>query len=377
MLTNYLRFRGPVKKSLPVIDTFRTLAIRHTPLIDLRAPVEFARGSFPGAVNLPLLTDGERQAVGTLYKERGNNAALELGHRIVSGRVREKRIAAWIDFIRHHPDAVIFCWRGGQRSAIVQEWLAEYGVVVPRIRGGYKAFRRYLIEESLRLGRGKKTFVLGGRTGSGKTLLLRRIPEAIDLEGLARHRGSAFGRYAVPQPPQIAFENALAYAQIRHDEAGYRRLIIEDESRNIGQRYIPHDLFAEFQKSGVILLEVPLRERVEITYADYILYSQREYDKAHSRGETPYNWIETMRHNFRRIRKRLGNERYTRFLGILESAWKYQQYSGDPSRHKEWIEALLVEYYDPMYDWQIEHKADRIVFRGNREEILEWLKKCS
>ena len=364
-----------MKPSLPLIDDFRSVVTQRRPLIDLRAPVEFARGSFPGAVNLPLLSDEEREAVGTTYKREGNRAAVALGHRLVSGAVKAERMRAWIDYIQTRPETVIFCWRGGQRSQIVQEWLAEQGVTVPRLRGGYKAFRRFLMEESLRLGKEKEILVIGGRTGSGKTLLLNELPDAIDLEGIARHRGSAFGRYARPQPPQIAFENALAAAQILHDDAGHRRLIIEDESRNIGQRYIPHELFAEFQKGGVILLEVPLQERIEITYADYILYAQKEYDEAHARGEAPYNWIETMRHNFRRIRKRLGDERYTRFLAMLESAWEYQQRSGDPARHKEWIEALLIEYYDPMYDWQIENKRERIVFRGTKEEVLSYLGK--
>jgi len=360
--------------SFPLIDDYRRLITEKRPLIDLRAPAEFAKGSFPGAVNLPLLSDEEREAVGTVYKREGNAAAVALGHRLVTGAVKEERMRAWIDFIRRHPGTVLFCWRGGQRSQIVQEWLAEAGVVVPRIRGGYKAFRRFLMEESLRLGRAKETLIIGGRTGSGKTLLIDELPDAIDLEGLARHRGSAFGRYAAPQPPQIGFENALAAAQILHDDAGHRRLIIEDESRNIGQRYIPHELFAEFQKGRVILLEVPLQERIEITYADYILYAQKEYDEAHARGDAPYNWIETMRHNFRRIRKRLGGERYTRFLAMLDSAWEYQQRSGDPARHKEWIEALLTEYYDPMYDWQIDNKKERIVFRGDRKAVLEYLK---
>jgi len=273
-----------VKPSLPLIDDFRSVVTQRRPLIDLRAPVEFARGSFPGAVNLPLLTDEERERVGATYKREGNKAAVALGHRLVCGRVKEARIAAWLDYVRRHPDTVLFCWRGGQRSQIVQEWLAEQGVTVPRLRGGYKAFRRWLMEESLRLSREKETLIIGGRTGSGKTLLLDEIPDSIDLEGLARHRGSAFGRYATPQPPQIAFENALATAQILHDDAGYRRLVIEDESRNIGRRYIPHELFAEFQKGKVVLLEVPLEERIEITYNDYILYAQREYDEAHIRG---------------------------------------------------------------------------------------------
>ncbi|WP_456392696.1 tRNA 2-selenouridine(34) synthase MnmH [Nitratifractor sp.] len=360
-------------QSLPLIDDYRSLVTEARPLIDTRAPVEFAKGSFPGAVNLPLMNDEERSAVGTIYKREGHDAAVRLGHELVSGSIRRSRIDAWLHFISMHPDAAIFCWRGGERSRIVQEWLAAEGVVVPRIRGGYKAFRRYLMEESLRLAETKGLLILGGRTGSGKTLLMDRLPDAIDLEGLARHRGSAFGRYARPQPSQIDFENALAYAQIRHDAEGYPRLILEDESRNIGQRYLPPEFFARMSVSPVVILERSLQERIEITYADYILYAQKEYDEAHARGESPFDWIETMRHNFKRIRKRLGHERYARLLGMLESAWIEQQRTGNPEGHKAWIRALLQEYYDPMYDYQIEKKKERIVFRGSEEEVREFL----
>jgi tRNA 2-selenouridine synthase len=337
--------------------------------------VEYSRGSFPNAFNIPLLDDRERQYIGTVYKKEGNARAVQEGHRLVSGQTKESRIGKWIDFLRQHPDSVIFCWRGGQRSEIVQQWLAERGVAVPRLKGGYKAFRRYLMEESLRLAGKRETFVLGGRTGSGKTLLLKKLPGTIDLEAVARHRGSAFGRYASPQPSQIAFENALAYSQIRHDAEGHGNLIIEDESRNIGCRYIPHKIFEIFQKSKVLILETPLKQRIDITYDDYIVFAQKEYADAYENGKIPYSWIETMRHNFGRIRKRLGDERYTRFSRMLENAWREQKRTGNPESHKEWIEALLTEYYDPMYDWQIERKKERIVFRGNAREITEWLQK--
>ncbi|WP_457603115.1 tRNA 2-selenouridine(34) synthase MnmH [Nitratifractor sp.] len=366
----------PSKSPLPLIDDFRSIVVENRPLIDTRAPVEFAKGAFPNAVNLPLMNDEERERVGTRYKQKGHDAAVALGHKLVGGEIRKTRIRAWLDCLEKHPDAYIYCWRGGQRSQIVQQWIHETsGKAVPRLKGGYKAFRHYLMEESLRLARQKEVLILGGRTGSGKTLLIEKIPEAIDLEGIAHHRGSAFGRYAHSQPSQIDFENALAYAQIRHDAAEHPFLLIEDESRNIGQRYIPTEVFQAFQRGKVLLLETPLEERIEISYQDYILFAQKEYDEAYARGEAPYDWYETMRHNFRRIRKRLGNERYERYLALLEAAWEEQQRSGATERHKVWIRALLEEYYDPMYDYQIEKKKDRIIFRGNAEEILEFLKR--
>jgi len=359
--------------SLPLIDDFHSIVTQSRPLIDTRAPVEYAKGSFPGAVNLPLMDDREREQVGTIYKKQGNEAAVSLGHQLVSGAVKEGRVQAWVDFIQAHPDAYLFCWRGGQRSQIAQQWIEEAGLTIPRLRGGYKAFRNYLIEESLRLAQAKEIVIISGRTGSGKTLLLEKLEGAIDLEGLAHHRGSSFGRYATPQPTQIGFENALAYAQIQHDTVGHHRLIIEDESRNVGQCYIPHDVFDTFQRGKVILLEASLEERIDITYNEYILAAQADYDHHHAEGATPYTWIEVMRHNFDRIRKRLGHENHQRLITHLNNAWEHQQHTGDPAEHRHWIRELLERYYDPMYDYQIERKGDRIVFRGDSEAIIAYL----
>ena len=367
---------APVNKDFPQIDDFRSIVVENRPLIDTRAPIEFEKGSFPNTVNLPLMNNEEREAIGTTYKQKGHDAAMELGYKLVSGEIRQKKIDSWVKYIKKHPESYIFCWRGGNRSKITQEWIYEAsGIIVPRLKGGYKAFRNYLIDESLNIVKSKEILIIGGRTGSGKTLLIEKIDSAIDLEGLANHRGSAFGRYAKEQPTQINFENALAYELIKKDAKEFNSIVIEDESRNIGQRYIPPEIFDEFQKGKVILLEIPLEERIEITYNDYIIFSQKDYDEAYKNGISEYNWIDTMRHNFKRIKKRLGDERYKKFSQMLESAWEEQKRTGDPSSHKEWIKALFTEYYDPMYDWQIDKKRDRVIFQGNQEEILDFIKK--
>ena len=364
-----------LQTDLPLVDNFEKIAKEKYHLIDTRAPVEYEKGSFPNSINLPLMNNEEREKVGTTYKQNGQEEAIKLGYSLVSGEIKESRVKAWVEFIKANPDTHIFCWRGGMRSEIVQQWIYEAsGIKVPKLKGGYKAFRNYLISRSLELAKQKDIYILGGRTGSGKTLILRDIPNSIDLEGIARHRGSAFGRYAEPQPSQISFENALAYAQIEHNSKDYKALVIEDESRNIGQRYIPHELFEIFQKGRVVIVEVPLEKRVDITYDDYVLFAQREYDESYSNGLCEYNWYDTMLHNFRRIKKRLGSERYKKFIDIFESAWQYQQKTGDASRHKEWIGALLRDYYDPMYDYQIEKKRERIVFRGSSDEVKEYLR---
>ncbi len=362
-----------MNQTLPMITDFQDIILQKKSLIDVRAPIEFAKGAFPHTINLPLMSDEERHLVGIRYKEAGNNKAVELGHQLVSGEIKAARIEAWIKQIKTHPQTLLYCFRGGQRSQITQQWLSEAGITVPRLQGGYKAFRTYLMEQLESITLDKEILVIGGHTGSGKTILLKKLQESIDLEGIANHRGSSFGRYASPQPTQIDFENTLAYHLIAHDAAAHTRLIIEDESRNIGRVYIPPTLFSQFTQAKVILLESTIEERIEITYDEYILASQAEYATAHLTGAVEHPWIDTMRHNFGRIRKRLGDQGHRELTALLEEAWTYQQQHNDPTLHKRWIQKLLSDYYDPMYTYQIEQKKDRVVFRGDASEIIAYL----
>ncbi|HIE54665.1 MAG TPA: tRNA 2-selenouridine(34) synthase MnmH, partial [Chromatiaceae bacterium] len=199
-------YRGALME-LPEISDFRELFLQDRPLLDVRAPVEFADGAFPSARNLPLLTDRERHLIGIRYKESGQASATDLGRELIDGEPREQRVAHWKRFIEQHPQGALYCFRGGMRSRITQEWIyAATGVAYPRVKGGYKALRRYLLEELDRSITRLQPLVVGGRTGAGKTILLKQLDHAIDLEGLAWHRGSAFGRHATPQPTQIDFE---------------------------------------------------------------------------------------------------------------------------------------------------------------------------
>lgn len=358
---------------LPLIDDYRSIVLENRPLIDLRAPVEFAKGAFPHTSNLPLMNDEERHLVGIAYKKEGHTKAVELGHTLVNDEIRAQRIAAWTTHIKHYPESYLYCFRGGQRSEISQKWLAEAGYEIPRLKGGYKAFRNFLLSELDSLPQNKEIFILGGHTGSGKTILLNSLQNSIDLEGIANHRGSSFGRYATPQPTQIDFENALAYALIQYFSLGHNSVVLEDESHNIGRCYLPASLFEKMKSAPVILLKSTLEARIEITYDEYILASQDDYAHTLSKGTAMHSWIDTMRHNFHRIQKRLGNQGYRQLTALLEEAWKYQKSSGDPSRHKRWIKALLTDYYDPMYQYQIEQKKERIVFEGTAEEIVDFL----
>jgi len=352
---------------------FRSIFLSGAPLMDVRAPVEFAKGAFPGAVNLPLMNDGERHEVGLRYKQAGQVAAIELGHTLVHGDHKAGRVAAWTDFARAHPQGYLYCFRGGLRSQVVQQWMHEAGVDYPRITGGYKAMRTFLIETLDAAGEAP-LYVLGGLTGSGKTDVLSDLPAAIDLEGHARHRGSAFGRRAAGQPGQIDFENAVAIDLLRREAAGHAALVVEDESRFIGSRDVPRALYARMQHSPVVWLETPFDERVERALRDYVLGLCAEYvaEQGEEAGFAAY--ADRLRDGMQAISRRLGGERHGKLSELLEAALARQAEDGEVDPHRGWISALLRDYYDPMYDYQREARESRIVFRGDRSEVTEWLR---
>ena len=207
------------------LDDFASFLRDDTPLIDTRSPVEFAKGSLPTAINLPLMMNDEREAVGTCYKEHGQDAALRLGHELVSEDRKSQRVMAWQTFALEHPEGALFCFRGGMRSESAQSWLQDAGVDYPRIKGGYKAMRRWLTDSTDQLVEKTPLLLLGGPTGAAKTRILNEgnrgapIPGSVDLEGLANHRGSAFGRRVTEQPTQIAFELAFGVQLLKHQHA--------------------------------------------------------------------------------------------------------------------------------------------------------------
>ena len=359
------------KLDLPLTEAFRSIVLEDRPLIDVRAPVEFNKGAFPTATNLPLMNDEERHLIGIRYKEQGNTSAVQLGKELV-GPLKQERIKAWSDFVQAHPDAYLYCFRGGQRSQISQAWLKEAGVNITRLKGGYKAFRAFLMSQSEEISSEANTLIIGGRTGSGKTLLINKIQNSIDLEGLANHRGSSFGRFITSQPSQIDFESMLSYALIKHQEQKHKRLVIEDESHNIGQLYIPKPVFDNFRKGRRIILKAPMKERVEITFEEYVKQALLDYKKQY--GVDGINiWYNDANASLNRIKKRLGNERYIVLNKMFYDAFLEQKERGNLELHKRWIEILLKEYYDPMYDYQIEKSEIPTIFEGNADEVLAYL----
>ena len=360
--------------SLPLVDDFREIVLQNRPLIDVRAPIEFDQGAFPTSVNLPLMSDEERHVVGICYKEEGHDAAVKLGHSLVQGDIKEARVSAWKEFVQTHPSAYLYCFRGGQRSGIAQTWLDEAGITIPRLKGGYKAFRSYLSAASERITANNNTLIIGGRTGSGKTLLIHQLDNAVDLEGLANHRGSSFGRFITPQPTQINFEDALAYKLIQFEEKKFKNLVIEHESHNIGRVHIPKPLYSNFEKGQLIILETPLETRTEITYDEYVVAALKNYRQSFGNETGEQQWFEDISSGLSRIKRRLGSERHIALQKVLEDAFTLQQNTGELEAHKAWVEVLLRDYYDPMYDYQIEKSPIPIVYRGEADGVLAFIR---
>ena len=361
---------------LPQIANFHNLFINDIPLIDVRAPVEFSQGAFPLATNLPLMEDDERHQVGIRYKEMGQSKAIELGHELVNGCKRENRINTWAAFTRENPMGALYCFRGGLRSKISQQWIYETtGVLYPRIKGGYKALRRFLMNELEVASDMLHPVILGGRTGSGKTLFLQKFNQMVDLESIYSHRGSAFGKHPIPQPGQIDIENNLAITLLKHRNNNISKLLLEDEASNIGSRRIPTCLIQRMQQSPLVVLQVELHDRVDNVFNEYIVESLSEYQSIYGDSIGFDQWAENLLTALENIQRRLGGQRYKELKAVMEYALQMHRSAAENEHHKDWIQTLLSDYYDPMYDYQLGKKEERIAFQEESEAVMDYLRQ--
>lgn len=336
-------------------------------ILDVRAPLEFAQGALPNSVNLPILDDAERALVGTCYKNSGQEKAIELGHRIVMGENKQQKITAWKNFIQENPHAVMTCFRGGLRSKISQQFLAEVGIEIPRIQHGYKDVRQFFTDELNSYADSCQLRLLTGNTGSGKTKILREAAgfyPAVDLENLAQHRGSAFGAMKNPQPAQATFENLLSYELIKLQSLPAQKpILFEDESRLIGRLHLPEKFFDKLRASAVIKMNVPLEARIENIFEDYIYPESAIFQK----------YLDAIN----RIAKKLGGARSQELLADIKYSQTQFSELGLLESNRIWIEKLLVWYYDPMYTYSLTNRNPKIEFAGSDRETIEYLKKQS
>lgn len=350
---------------------FKDLFTHGLPMIDVRAPLEFERGAFPNAVNLPLLSDSQRHEIGKKYKNAGKEAAIKLGNELVCGESKAQRLSNWQLFLQANPSAAVYCFRGGLRSQTVQQWLADSNIDVPLIEGGYKALRRYLIDTIEAATANSGFMIIGGKTGSAKTHLLNALDFSIDLEGLANHRGSAFGRRIQGQPTQIDFENQLGIALLKLPFENAQQLFLEDESRSIGSMSVPKEFHDKMAASPIAMLEESMAARVETIYKDYIYSNFRDFQNDDP-DAAQENFSEFLLGSLQRIQRRLGAEKFAELHATMEQALTHNDPAESEALHRQWIERLLLDYYDPMYEYQMNKKLDRVIYRGSREEFLAW-----
>ncbi|HKM37997.1 MAG TPA: tRNA 2-selenouridine(34) synthase MnmH [Thiopseudomonas sp.] len=354
-------------------EDFTRLFLADTPMMDTRAPLEFEKGAFPHTVSLPLMTDEERTQVGTCYKQQGQDAAITLGHQLVYGEIKQQRLERWLAFARENPDGYLYCFRGGLRSQIVQQWMKDAGCDYPRITGGYKAMRRFLIDTQEQIITDSQFCIVAGHTGCAKTDLLNSLDNSVDLEGLAHHRGSSFGNRPAGQPSQIDFENKLAIALLRqHHARPQQRILLEDESKLIGRCALPLQLRERMAKAPVIIVTASLEQRVEHSFRNYILHKLQEWQQVEGAEAGFIAFSADLSRSLEKIQKRLGGALYKQINDILQQALLEQQ-QGDNSLHREWIKMMLSQYYDPMYEYQLLHKTVATEFSGTAEQVREYL----
>jgi len=311
---------------LEKIDVSRFLDLaENIPVVDVRSPSEYNTGHIPGAFNIPLFDDKERETAGIKYKKEGRSKAIIAGIELAGPKMHLKLQEALN--IAKNGKLLVHCWRGGMRSEAMA-WLFLLGDIDTEILNrGYKAYRNYILSA---LSGKRKTIILGGMTGSSKTLILRHLKkqgqQVIDLEKLANHKGSAFG--ALGQPPQPSseyFANLLfnEWKQINKDLPVW----IEDESRNIGNVFMPDDFYNNLQDSPTIILLMEVKERLPRLMEEYSTYPP-----------------ELLKGSIMKISKRLGGDKTKDALDAV-----------DKDGLAKAVE-IVLKYYDKAYLYGIKRK---------------------
>ncbi len=329
-------------------EHLKKLLISHTPLIDVRAPIEFAAGSIPHSVNLPIMNDDERRQIGICYKENGQAAAIALGHELVSGTNKDQKINAWADYLKQHPEAEVFCFRGGLRSQISCEWIRQSGFQKTPLSGGYKRLRRLLLNH-LNESPFPDIYRLAGFTGSGKTSLLSTISESIDLEKYASHKGSAFGSNGV-QPSQVTFENNVSLELMKAKAF----IILEDESMTIGKLTVPRRLFKAMREAPMFLLTLDTDQRIRNIFEEYVLNHDEDFFVS----------------GVQQISKKLGGKITSQISDLMRKGFNDQKIL---ENHREWISLLLEHYYDPIYQKDYLRNQKQIIFKGTAAEVSDYI----
>ena len=311
------------------------------PVCDVRSPSEFASGHIPGAINIPLFDDKQRETVGIKYKKEGRIPAVIEGLKLSSASMSQKLSEA-IE-IAKDGKLLVHCWRGGMRSEAMA-WLFSLGDIDTEVlEGGYKSYRNYILEC---LSVKKKVIVLGGLTGSSKTHIIKYLKtlgqQVIDLEGLANHKGSAFGSLGqMPQPTTEQFANILFYEWNQMNIN--LPLWLEDESRNIGSVFIPDRFYENMQNTPAIILMMDVKKRLPRLMKEYSAYP-----------------AETLIESILKISKRLGGDNTRDAIDAVKK--------GDYSKAIE----ITLNYYDKAYLFGLKKKSsNNLVYVQTETDDIE------
>jgi len=316
------------------VEQFVQLSQIHT-VIDVRSDAEYAHAHIPGASSIPLFNDEERAIVGTIYKQQSREDAIKKGLEFFGPKMKGMLLEAERLIQEKKPNnkmVLVHCWRGGMRSAAVAWLLDLYGFKVYTLIGGYKAFRSWVLNE---LSHSHPFQILGGNTGSGKTIVLQSLKNlneaVVDLEGLAGHKGSAFGNIGLPkQPSQEMFENKL-YIAIKTELEKYpnKKIWLEDESQRIGTVNIPQNMWNHMRKCDIVFMDIPFAARL-----DYLVETYGSLDWTALRDATL------------RIQKRLGGLETKTAIAALEENNFHGCFD------------VLLKYYDKQYRKGLENREE-------------------
>lgn len=264
---------SPVTEPSSILSTDAALSdpARFDALIDVRSPAEFAEDHMPGAINCPVLDDAQRAQVGTMYKQQGAFEARRVGGALAARNIAHHVETVFADRPRKWAP-LVYCWRGGQRSRSFVHVLREIGWRAMQLEGGYRAYRRRVIDDLALLPPALSFRVVCGRTGCGKSRLLRELDslgeQVLDLEAIARHRGSVLGDLpGDPQPAQKLFESMLWQALRGFDPA--RPVYVEAESKRVGVLHVPDALIARMRESPTLRVEASVQTRTRLLLGEY------------------------------------------------------------------------------------------------------------
>ena len=329
-------------------------------IIDVRSELEFEKGTIPNSFNIPILNDDEYKLVGTDYKKHGQDSAIRVGESLVTGEKKERLVDDWIRAIKKYNIEYIFCKRGGLRSKTAKRWLKEKDLDIKILEGGYKLYRKRIVHlhEDTNNYNGN-WIIVAGYTGSGKTLLIKELDSSIDIESLAKHRGSTFGSLRESQPTQQNFENILTQSYL---EKCNGNIFLEAESRNIGRVTLPGKFYDKMRSSKYIFVEANIETRVNNIVEEYVLMPLQN-------GMQRDNLLILYQAALNKINRRLGGDNYLIIKDEMNKAFNVQG-----SSHELWIKLLLEKYYDRLYKHKLDEISNQIIFSSDWSACKDYLK---